>query len=322
MVTTNEMTTILQNWTTLLGSEPLAEPEYTGREIWPITAEGGGRYFLKRVGPWRNLPMADQARVLRWLAQQGIAVAEFMITEHATLFAGRPEDSFVLIPHIDADQPEPAAVLGMEETVGHAIARLHGALLSYPFSANSYTERLADALLGELLLPTDVAEAFVGRREAMAAAIGRLPTQLVHGDLTPENVLLRRTGDVAGFIDFDHLPLAPRIWDIAKYLSRRIRLRWLRGAAHAPGRLDYIGGLLRGYHRASPLNGAELEALPAGIAAGNIIEASYNQRIASGLLERRKLRDHDEVLADSIEAARWHLNNYTAVKEAIHAAAT
>lgn len=319
MNTSPQLTAVLSDWATILSANPTLGAEDTGRELWPITAEDGTHYFLKRLSPWRNLPVADEARVLRWLSQQHIGVAEFMITEHAKLTAERAEDSFILIPRLANDQLTPIETLDLEETIGKSIAQLHQALASYPWPANSYRERLTDTLLGDLLLPPDVTNTYARRRDTMAEAIGRLPVQLVHGDLTPENVLLRAPAEVAGFIDFDHLPLAPRVWDIAKYLSRRMRLRWRDGTEPAD-RLAHLGPLTRGYHKASPLTDQELDALPAAIAAGNIIEASYFQQIASGALQRRKLPDHDQVLADTIEAARWHLTNYTAVEEAIRSA--
>lgn len=320
MFTTDRLTSILQAWNTLLGDHVSIGSEDIGRELWPVIAGDGSQYFLKRLGPWRNLPVADEARVVRWLSRQGIDVAEFMITDHATLFAGPVEDSFVLIPCIASDRLDPPEVLQAEHGIGEAIARLHKALAAYPWPANSYREQLIDTVLGDLLLPPDLAAAFATRRTDMAAALEKLPVQLVHGDLTPDNVLLRRPARVAGFIDFDHLPLAPRIWDLSKYLSRRLRLRWRGGEASETGRLDHIGPLLGGYHRHNPLSSAEIEALAACIAVGNILEVSYGQRIASGLLERRMLPDHYDVLADAVDAARWHLANYGAVEAAVEAA--
>ncbi|QDP96155.1 phosphotransferase [Microlunatus elymi] len=320
MFTTGRLTAVLKNWTTLLGADPILGAEDTGRGLWPIVAEDGRRYFLKRLSPWRNLPVADEARVLRWLAQQHVDVAEFMITDQATLTVGPSEDSYTLIPQLDADRIAPADLLRSEETIGQAIAELHRALAGYPWSANSYREQMTDALQGDLLLPPDLADSFALRRESVCQSIELLLVQLVNGDLTPENILLRSPGQVAGFIDFDHLPLAPRVWDIAKYLSRRLRLRWRERTESAADRVAHIGPLIRGYQRANPLSGQELNALPACIAAGNIIEASYGQEIASGQLERRMLPDHDQVLADTIEAARWQLANYTAVEEAVRSA--
>lgn len=318
-VTAERLSAAVSDWISILGATPAVGQEVAGRELWPVVAEDGSHYFLKRLGPWRNLPVADEARVLRWLSGHGVSVAEFMITERATLFAGAVEDAFVLIPRIAADRLGPSEVIGMEEVVGAAIAELHRQLAAYPWPVNSYAEELGAALLGDLRLPPDIAAAYSDRRDSMAAAIDRLPVQLVHGDLTPDNVLLRRTGTVAGFIDFDHLPIAPRLWELGRYLSRRIRLRWQAGHPGAE-RLAHIGPLVRGYQTVTPLTDRELETLPAMILACNLIEVSYDQKISDGVLERRMLPDHRETLADTIEATRWQLANYSAVEAAVHSA--
>lgn len=319
MITNDQLISILKAWTTILGPAPTLGPEQTGRELWPVSADDGSHYFLKRLGPWRNLPVADEARVLHWLAQQGVDVAEFVITDEARLYAGEVEDSFVLIPRMASDPLDPSEVLAAEEQVGIKIAELHQALARYPWSVNSYAEDLVGAALGELRLPDDLAGAYGARRPAIAADITGLRTQLVHGDLTPDNVLLRRPGLVAGFIDFDHLPIAPRVWELSRYLSRRLRLRWRAGN---PGsdRLAHITPLLRGYQWVNPLSRSELDAVPAMIMLCNLVEVSYEQRIADGLLERRMLPDHHEQLADTIEAARWQLANYGALEDAVRSA--
>ncbi len=318
MPTTNTPLTMLEDWKAVLGEKVELGDKSVGRDLWPVTAEDGARYFLKRLGPWRNLPVVDEARILWHLARQGVRVAEFLPTDRATLYAGKVEDSFILIPRLASDHFNPAELVALEEKIGGALAELHLALARYPWPANSYAEDLGKSLEQELMLPPDVAEGFARRRGSMIAALADLPSQLIHGDLTPENVLLRRPEAVSGFIDFDHLPLAPRIWDIAKYLSRRIRLRWRQGSqASDLGRLDHLAGFLIGYHNTNPLGSAEIEALPSGIAAGNVLEVSYHQEILAGTLPRRKLPDHDAVLANTVEAAGWHLANFEEVAAAV-----
>ncbi len=318
MPTKNTPLTVLADWKTVLGEKVELDDVSAWRDLWPVTAEDGARYFLKRLGPWRNLPVADEARILTHLARQGVRVAEFLPTDRATLYAGEVEDSFILIPRLASDHFNAAELVSLEEKIGGALAELHLALARYPWPANSYAENLGESLERELMLPPDIAEGFARRRGSMTAALADLPTQLIHGDLTPENVLLRRPEVVSGFIDFDHLPLGPRIWDIAKYVSRRIRLRWRQGSpASDLGRLDHLGGFLIGYHKTNPLGSAEIAALPSGIAAGNVLEASYLQEISAGTLPRRKLPDHDAVLADTVEAAGWHLANYEKVAAAV-----
>lgn len=318
MIETRRPMAVFKDWRTILGDQPSLGAEVPGRELWPVTATCGECYFLKRLSPWRNLPVADEARVLRRLSAQGIGVAEFLITEHATVVAGEADDTFVLMPRLERDEVDPADLVALEESVGAAVAELHLALARYPWSANSYVERLVESLRGDLMLPADLTEGLIDRRDGIAATLTALPDQLVHGDLTPENVLLRKPGVVSGFIDFDHLPLAPRVWDVGKYLSRRMRLRWWGTRVPTSSRLDHIHRFLRGYQQVSPLTGAEVEAIPGAIAVGNLAEASYFQRIASGLLDRRKLSDHDEVLDDTVDAARWHLDNYESVVAAVH----
>ena len=303
--------TVLEAWKTVLGEKVEIGDESAGRELWPVTAQDGTQYFLKRLGPWRNLPLADEARILRYLASHGVRVAEFLPTDRATLYAADLEESFILIPNLANDHFDATEIVSMEEKIGGTVAELHLALAAYPWSANSYSENLSESLQQELDLPPEIAEEFTRRRGSMIVALADLPTQLIHGDMTPENVLLKRPAAVSGFIDFDHLPLAPRIWDIAKYLSRRVRLGWRAGSmASDLGRLDNFAGFLSGYHKANPLSSAEIEALPSAIAAGNLLEVSYLREISAGTLPRRKLPDHDAVLADTTEAASWHLANF------------
>lgn len=309
---------VLEAWSTVLGDGADLGDGYTGRELWPITAEDGSRYFLKRLGPWRNLPLADEARVLRHLAMLGVPVAEFIPTDRALLYAGEVEDSFVLMPRLANDSFHPDELVTLEATIGGALAELHLALAAYPWPVNSYTENVGEALLGDLMLPPDIATMFAAHRDAMAATLASLPAQHIHGDLTPENVVLRQPGNVSGFIDFDHLPQGPRIWDIGKYLSRRLRMRW-RESPHPSGRLDHLPGFLKGYCNVDPLGSAEVAALPAAIVAGNVLEASYYLEISAGTLPRRRMPDHDAVLADTIEAARWHLSHVDTVAHAVTA---
>jgi Ser/Thr protein kinase RdoA (MazF antagonist) len=161
----------LTDWKTVLGEQPLLGAESSGRELWSVTAEDGARYFLKRLGPWRNLPLADEARVLRHLATHGVPVAEFVPTDRATLYAGAIEDSFVLIPKLANDPFDATELVPLEATIGGAMATLHRALGAYPRSANSYTETLAESLADDLDLPDDLDEAFAERRDSMIAAL-------------------------------------------------------------------------------------------------------------------------------------------------------
>lgn len=313
----------LKSWSTILGPTPTLHAEYQGRGLWPVTASSHGEFFLKRLDPWRNLPIADEARVLVHLAREGIRVPELLLTESATITADVAGDQFVLQPRLASESLTPAEILASENVIGREAARLHAALRTYPWPVNSYTENLAGDLASDLLLPAETMDRFRPHREEMIRAITNLPIQPVHGDFTPENILLSAPGVVSGFIDFDHLPLAPRVWDIGKYLSRRMRTGW-RGPALSPGPdcLDHIRAFLNGYGTIAPLTEAEITALPAMMLAGNILESSYYLKVSTGVLERRILADHDVVTSDAIAAANWHMDNVVQIVTVVRAATT
>lgn len=310
---------IIRAWGSLLGENPEVVADPSGRELWFVQGEDSLKYILKRLGPWPNLPLADEVRVLQHLAYQGILVSQFVPTDAATIFAGEVEESFVLQPMLPNDLFTPAETLRFEDVIGKALARLHSALRVYPRPVHSYNENLVQALNQPLMLPAHLATAFEPVRAGLLAAIPRLPVQLIHGDMTPGNVLLKKPGDISGFIDFDHLPIGPRVWDIAKFLSRRLRQMW-RGEGGDTGRLDHLQPFLTGYHQHSPLESHEIAVLPDLTLAANVIESSYFAEIAAGKLERRRLPDHDLVLMDSLEAAEWHLRHRNEVAVAMKSA--
>ncbi len=136
MPTKSTPLSVLEDWKTVLGEKVELGDKSAGRDLWPVTAEDGARYFLKRLGPWRNLPLADEARILGHLARQGVRVAEFLPTDRATLYAGEVEDSFILIPRLASDHFNAAELVSLEEKIGGALAELHLALATYPWPAN------------------------------------------------------------------------------------------------------------------------------------------------------------------------------------------
>lgn len=305
---------ILREWLGVLGSQPSRLEKYPERELWKVQTRDGREFYLKHAGPWRNLPITHEAQVLNYLANQGVSVAEFLPADSGKVYAGDASDPWVLMPRLGSEIFSAIEVLQHETEIGTLIARLHVALAQYPGKVDSYTEDLRGSMERELMLPPSLMDAFSERKHEMISALAELPTQLVHGDLTPENIVLSRPISGSGFIDFEHLPHAPRIWDVAKYLSRRLRMRWRSqdpSASH--DRLNHLVPFLRGYRAIVDLQPEEVAALPSLIATANVIEVSYFMEIASGVLNRRMLSDHQEVLDDSIEAAAWHFAHWDEV---------
>jgi Ser/Thr protein kinase RdoA (MazF antagonist) len=306
----------LSEWQTLLGENPMLEIGDTVRELWPVESVHGERYFLKRLGPWRNLPVLSEYRMLIHLLEEGVRVPAFLLTDDGSITAGPTEDSFVLMRAFEHEHRVAAEIPRFESEVGSATAHLHQAMSRYSQPLGSYTEDIEGGITNGLRLSDDLLRRLDMVRGENLQRLSKLPLQVIHGDFTPDNVLHLTQGRGIGFIDFDHLPNGPRIWDIAKYLSRRIRFRWCQEAP-ATVRMDCVEAFVAGYTKVVPLDLAEIEALPGAALAYNVMEASYDQSILDGILQRRMLPNHAEVLKDTLETIDWQLSNLDFVAAAV-----
>lgn len=143
---------------------------------------------------------------------------------------------------------------------GLAIAQLHGALADF---AHPATERpfLWDARRAPMLRPwlevVDDAQlraqiaAFWAVFEQRLAQLGpQLPTQTIHNDLSPSNLLASDDGlCIAGVLDFGDMLLAPRVADLAISASYQMPLTDAPDAA--------LAAMLAGYESLLPLSAAE-----------------------------------------------------------------
>ena len=250
------------------------------------------------------------------LLEEGVCVPAFLLTDDGAITAGPTEDSFVLMRAFEHEHRLAADIPRFEPEVGSATACLHQAMSRYSQPLGSYTEDIEGGLTNGLRLSDDLLRRVDTVRGEILQLLSKLPLQVIHGDFTPDNVLHLAQSRGVGFIDFDHLPNGPRIWDIAKYLSRRIRFRWCQGAP-ATVRMDCIEAFVAGYTKVVPLDQTEIEALPGAALAYNVMEASYDQSIMDGILPRRMLPDHAEVLKDTLQTIDWQLSNLDAVSAAV-----
>src|SRR6185369_11375613 len=98
------------------------------------------------------------------------------------------------------------------------------------------------------------------RGRAIQAALQGLPEQLIHRDCHPGNILVDGTR-VIGFIDCDHLCLAPRLFDLAYYVVHHIK--WQTDNDAGTRRvLASVPRLLEGYRARASLPPAEAASLP------------------------------------------------------------
>ena len=130
----------LAEWQTLLGQNPMVEDGDTVRELWSVVSAYGQRYFLKRLGPWRNLPVLSEYRMLIHLLEEGVLVPAFLLTDDGLITAGPTEDSFVLMRAFEHGHRLAADIPRFEYEVGSATANLHQAMSRYSQPLGSYTE--------------------------------------------------------------------------------------------------------------------------------------------------------------------------------------
>lgn len=159
--------------------------------------------------------------LLDHLAERGVPVPRTYRDkegEQLQEVAGRPACLIEFLPGISVLQPTPAQA----HHVGAALGQMHAALTDFPLlrpnalglagwhdlaarcgtdGLNAIQPGLADRVAGEL--------AWLDRHWP-----AKLPTAIVHGDLFPDNVLMR--GDaVGGLIDFYFAATEVRAWDLA-----------------------------------------------------------------------------------------------------------
>lgn len=270
---------VIHRWESLLGAADAEAMPHTGTTM-HVTAGDGSRYVLKRIDGLNDLGerryrLASEYRVLLHLWKSGLPVALPVPTDQGQLFAaGGPDDPiYTLTPLHPADEGDGSALHPPDvyTNIGAAIGRLHAALRSYPHDFPSWTidliprtfdEAIRDVTAGlatpELRRLLTVVDR---RRDAMVDSMADLPSQRIHGDCHGGNILVHR-GDVSGLVDLDHLPIGPRIYDLAYFIANQTAL---------PGRqqlVDLTGPLLRavrnlvaGYDSTNELSSQERASL-------------------------------------------------------------
>lgn len=177
---------------------------------------------------------------------------DFLLMQRAH---GQPVDALGML-----EQPDNARALG------EGLARLHAALwecdplLCY---AEDYTATLRDwaipaaraAIVPDALWLDDY-------RARMEATFPILPTQIIHRDPNPDNLLMQE-GRVVGFLDFDLTRILPRIFDICYASTGILCDAWPHATEAQRLRFfDAAKAIWQGYDSLSPLTDEEWHALP------------------------------------------------------------
>jgi hydroxylysine kinase len=132
-------------------------------------------------------------------------------------------------------------------------------------------------LLVHMTDPTgrDLVDHWLSRfEEQVLPALGRLRTQVIHNDLTLDNVLFDEDGSVAAVVDFGDMVRTPLVCDLAMLMASLIGDR--------PDMFEVAAASIRGYHSVTPLEEDELRVLADLIAmraAGNVAVSAWRPQL-------------------------------------------
>jgi len=286
---------ILRRWERHTGPIRESRSLYHKGTVLAVTCQSGARYVLKEVAKGQPLDrrlarLAAEHRLLLYLADRGVPVPAPLTADDGRTYVRHPQGGaavytlHVMLPNSGAKRADGAdggsTVPTWEQpevwtNVGAAIGRLHSALAAYPGEIVSWhmalPTRIRESALpsvrsrlsGEQLRALDAV--FGGSVDEVCAALANLPEHHIHGDCHGGNILIA-DGDVSGFIDLDHLPLAPRVYDLF-YLPPD-RLKWRIDESGVPeAMLPLFPYLIAGYEREHTLTPRERAALWPGMLA-------------------------------------------------------
>ena len=228
--------------------------------------DADGRRFVVKVTSLAERPETSDFQIgaLLHLEAEGVEVPSVVRARDGDAFGfiDSPQGRHRLrvVTWIDG---EPLLAVGIDARraadLGAALARLDNALHGYSHSGENPVLLWDLQRAGDLRPLLDVIDEADVRQtvtrviddfEAHVVPAG-LPTQVIHGDANPENVLITASG--TGFIDFGDMVRAPRIFDVA------IAAAYLRSADDDA--LACIRPLVAGYHATAPLREEETRLL-------------------------------------------------------------
>ena len=233
-----------------------------------LHADDGSRYVVKVIGAAEDdATTAFEIGLLRQLQQADDVIAPAVIPTVHSEGSGEISSSDArhrlrVVTWVDG---EPLETGLLDPTTcgqfGAALARLGTALRGYSHPGENRLlawdlQRVCELSgfgdhIDDVETRTAVSRAIDDYASRVLPVKPTLPSQVIHGDANPDNVLA--TGNGIAFIDFGDSIKAPRIFDLA------IAAAYLRPGSDDPTGL--IAPFVAGYHSAARLEARELELL-------------------------------------------------------------
>jgi Ser/Thr protein kinase RdoA (MazF antagonist) len=286
MISQRELDEIVQHWGRTTGAIRHFKTVDNNARVFVVATEQGQEFVLKQAGRVdRIAQLASHARVLQHLDAARVPVALPLISDQQQLFVPYGDALYTLSSMLARERDEAAVwpSAPLYSNIGRAIGRLHRALADYPDEIVSWQMKFARRALDEAR-PLVQAHLNAHRRahfedvleqieSEMRSTLAGLPEQYIHGDCHGGNVLLYH-GDVSGFIDLDHLPRGPRIYDVSYFLADRVKAHFDAPDALALW-LQHFAQLIRGYESVQPMTAAEKRAIWYGMLAVQLLFAQW-----------------------------------------------
>lgn len=238
-----------------------------------VRTAGGERFVLKRRG--RGPAPVGEHAMLCELAAAGLPVAVPLRTAAGVTFAAHEDALYELLPWLPGTRggelraQDPKAWAARFGTVS---ARVHRALAALPAVPAAPAALVLDPVLslegwvvpalerhGETLDLPRLRKAVASTAEVLRAHAAALPTQRIHRDLHPDNLLFEGTA-LTAVLDFELSCVGPRLFDLAYCGTSMLLADW--GAR--PKRAQWpaaLTGLLAAYDGENPLQPAERASL-------------------------------------------------------------
>ena len=311
-LTSESLASLLARWGIPAGAAVARTDRGTNNRTLRVTA-GDRRWFLRISQNLSAAQVRAEHRLLARLAGAGLpfAVPAPVPLPDGSTVADTPEGPATLCGWIPGVRPdlshEPAL-----ESFGRAAAELSDALATVPpqdtpcdWKGGPLQAPLDGAALARDLLAAGLDAGQVGvlrdgtdrASAAWEGIAGRLPTQVVHGDLAASNMLVSPdTGAVTGVLDFELVGHWIRAIELTVALA-------LSGAAHGPGWPRRAAAVARGGAWGERLTAAELAALPDLI----VVRAAGSMLWRAGRWRRGQssLADVTDRLDGLAETLRW-----------------
>ncbi|MEM7033818.1 MAG: phosphotransferase [Chloroflexota bacterium] len=269
---------ILNHWQI----ESYSDSQTIQSDVFKITLNDGRQVALKDLGDENENTIQRlyfEYDVLTHVEQTGLTVAVPLIARN-----GKPYINFtgriIRLSHWLPNQPQPAHTdderIRLFQNYGRAIAQFHQALATY--EDDHILERTWQASLHSRVIDQAIPTIFVYLDDAkhtwfqnlratievdMITAFANLPEQLVIWDCHPGNVA-RDGFEVTGFVDCNHIAIAPRIFDLSNFLVNL--LKWDVNDTEKSARwLAHFDQLIVGYEQVQPLTSSEKQGLFYGL---------------------------------------------------------